>query len=470
MDVVAGRRPDVGLVPARASTMGGKENTLSLLPRTDSVVASAAKNTSAPNHGQPNGRLRILLSAFSCAPDVGSEPGLSWGLARALASQHDVWLLVDEHSRKSLEKALASEITSNTTKLICVKLPKICHIFYSATWRGYLYYCLWQIAAYLRGNRLHRQVHFDIVHHVSYANSWVPLWLAWLRVPFVWNRGVRCRVPWGALRYLSWRSKGVEILRNLSVLAGSVVTDWLTTRRAKAITTLDRTAVRPRGCPVLRSGCGGLAQQELTALLGLPVRTARGVRVATIGRLEGWKGQRFGLQAFAKLLKDYPECEYWLVGDGPERKGLEHLARKLHCADRVRFFGQVSRSQVLSLLSEIDLLLHPSLREAFGLAVLEGMAAGRPVVCVDRGALPELVGEAGIIVSASPWETLADRLCSALRVLTQDFDLRCHLGRIARRRAEAFAWDRQVHQLSALYRNLVETNATDCSGLLPPRQ
>ncbi|HXG34264.1 MAG TPA: glycosyltransferase family 4 protein, partial [Bryobacteraceae bacterium] len=364
----------------------------------------------------------------------------------------------------------ANRNSEQAVKFVFVKLPKIFRVFYSATWRGYPYYFLWQIAAYLKAKKLCRKIHFDVVHHVSYANSWLPVWFGLLPVPFLWNRGVRCTVPWRALRYFSWRSKAVEALRNLSVLAGSAVTDRLTTRRAAAITTLDPIAVEPEGCPVLRSGCGGLSQEELSVLLELPVRTGRLVRMATIGRLEDWKGQQFGLRAFARLLEDYPECEYWLVGDGPERTELKQLAKKLHCADRVRFIGQVPRSRVLSLLSEIDILVHPSLREAFGLAVLEAMAAGRPVVCLDLGALPELVGEAGIIVPASPWETLADRLCSALRVLVQDSDLRRRLGRIARQRAEAFSWDRQVHDLSALYRHLIETNGTVCNELFEPRR
>lgn len=442
-------------------------NILRDLRRTDSAVGSTGTEMTLRNSGHRKRRLRILLSAFSCAPGVGSEPGLSWSLAHALASEHDVWLLLDEHNRQSVNKILASETSRNELQLIFLRLPKIFRLFYSSTWKGYLYYCAWQIAAYVTAKRLLRRIPFDAVHHVSYANSWLPVCLAWLPVPFVWNRGVRCSVPWRALRYFSWRSKGVEILRNFAVLAGSAVTDRLTARRAAAITTLDRTAVEPQSRPVLRSGCGGLTREELTTLLALPVRTAPVVRVATIGRLEGWKGQAFALRAFARLLEDYRECEYWLVGDGPERTALEQLAKKLRCADRVHFWGQVPRPEVLSLLSDIDIVVHASLREAFGLAVLEAMAAGRPVVYVDLGALPELVGEAGIMVPALPPETLADRLYRALRVLVSDPKLRHRLGSIARQRAEAFAWNRQAHDLSAVYRNLVRTDASNPKELIP---
>jgi glycosyltransferase involved in cell wall biosynthesis len=426
--------------------------------RRDTAVAPRYAETTGRDSGPEKRRLRVLLSAFSCAPSVGSEPGLSWGLARSLACHHDVWLLLDEHNRPCLEKALASETIDSKLKFLFVRLPRIFRLFYRSTWKGYFYYCVWQIAAYFTAKRLHYQIQFDIVHHVSYANSWLPVWLGCLRVPFVWNRGVRCTVPWRALQYFSWRSRGVEALRNLSVRLGSAVTDRLTARCAAAITTLDRAAVSAGDCRLLRIGCGGLTTQEFTSLLELPVPTAGVVRIATIGRLEGWKGQGFGVRAFAKLLKDHPECEYWLVGDGPERTWLEQLAKKLDCADRVRFLGRLPRSEVLSLLSNIDILLHPSLREAFGLAVLEGMAAGRAVVCVDAGSLPELVGEAGIVVAASPVDMLVDRLWRALRVVVADADFRGRLGRAARQRAQGFLWNDQACQLSALYQDLAETS------------
>ncbi|HXG35086.1 MAG TPA: hypothetical protein VNJ11_17100, partial [Bryobacteraceae bacterium] len=150
MDVVAGPRPDTGLIPARGRTVASKENILSRLRRTENVVAPAEARSNALNCGHREGRLRILLSAFSCAPGVGSEPGLSWGLAHALASGHDVWLLLDEHNQDSVEKISANRNSEQAVKFVFVKLPKIFRVFYSATWRGYPYYFLWQIAAYLK--------------------------------------------------------------------------------------------------------------------------------------------------------------------------------------------------------------------------------------------------------------------------------------------------------------------------------
>ena len=105
---------------------------------------------------------------------------------------------------------------------------------------------------------------------------------------------------------------------------------------------------------------------------------------------------------FARLLRDRPNSEYWIVGDGPERQRLEVCARDLDCHRAVWFRGWQSREQVLALLSEVDVLVHPSLHEQFGYVLLEAMVTGRPVICLDVGGPSEVVGEAcGFKIPAS---------------------------------------------------------------------
>jgi alpha-1,3-rhamnosyl/mannosyltransferase len=89
----------------------------------------------------------------------------------------------------------------------------------------------------------------------------------------------------------------------------------------------------------------------------------------------------------------------------------------------------------------------PSLWEGFGLPVLEAMAAGVPVVASRRGALPEIAGEAALLVEPGV-EPLAD----ALGQLLGDPGLRCRLGEAGARRAQAFSWERTARETLAVYR------------------
>lgn len=94
------------------------------------------------------------------------------------------------------------------------------------------------------------------------------------------------------------------------------------------------------------------------------------------------------VRVFEKVSREIP-ARLLLIGDGPERSEAEHLARELKISEAVRFLGK--QEAVVELLSIADVMLMPSESESFGLAALEAMACGVPVVCTNIGGLPELV-------------------------------------------------------------------------------
>ena len=103
------------------------------------------------------------------------------------------------------------------------------------------------------------------------------------------------------------------------------------------------------------------------------------------------------VRAFKRLLAFHPSARLILIGDGPERAGLELLARSLNLGNSIVFVGYTDR--VGDYLSAMDLYVNPSLDEGFGIAVAEAMLARLPVVLADCGAHPELVvdGESGLL-------------------------------------------------------------------------
>ena len=146
-----------------------------------------------------------------------------------------------------------------------------------------------------------------------------------------------------------------------------------------------------------------------------------------------------------------------MVGDGPDRAASEARARELGVWGEVRFIGK--QEPVEEILSIADLFLMPSASETFGLAALEAMACGVPVVSSDVGGLPELNvdGETGFL---RPIGDVAGMTAAALRVLT-DPDLHARMAEAARRRAvDHFKLDRIVPQYEAHYARVVAGVAT----------
>jgi glycosyltransferase involved in cell wall biosynthesis len=179
-------------------------------------------------------------------------------------------------------------------------------------------------------------------------------------------------------------------------------------------------------------------------------------RLLSLGRLIHWKGFELGLRAFARAQSRLSHAEYWIIGDGPERKRLERLVHRLGISDRVIFWGYLPRSQVLEKLAECDALMHPSLHDSGGWVCLEAMAAGLAVVCFDLGGpAVQVTDEAGIKVSAVSPEQAISGLADALARLANDPALRAKLGSAARERVkDHFAWDEKGKFLAAIYKDV----------------
>jgi glycosyltransferase involved in cell wall biosynthesis len=118
---------------------------------------------------------------------------------------------------------------------------------------------------------------------------------------------------------------------------------------------------------------------------------------------------------------------------------------------RVAWLGHMADADLAGLMAEADAFCLPSLYEAFGLTALEAMACGAPVVASARGALPEVVDDAGLLCDPNP-----DEIEAALRRVLTDAALARRLGEAARERAERFTWERTAEGWLAALRRAAE--------------
>ena len=135
--------------------------------------------------------------------------------------------------------------------------------------------------------------------------------------------------------------------------------------------------------------------------------------IGTVCRLvEPKKGLRFLLQAMAVLARKYgqPPCQLLIVGEGPSRQELELLRDQLKLSAWVVFTG--ARRDIPRVLHAVDAFVLPSLYEGFGIAILEAMAAGKPVIATAVGGIPEFVlsGETGLLIEPGNVQALADAI------------------------------------------------------------
>ncbi len=175
--------------------------------------------------------------------------------------------------------------------------------------------------------------------------------------------------------------------------------------------------------------------------------------MATCSADQPLKGLRYLLHAYAHLLERYPKLELLLISKPNPGGKTEKLVQRLGLVDKVQFVNGISTEQMVRYYAEAAIAVVPSVYEGFGLPAGEAMACGVPVVSTDGGALPEVVGDAGVIVPAKN----VDALVEAIDSLLQDPQARAELGARAKKRIEEnFCWQVCAGQMTDYYLQVLD--------------
>ena len=157
-------------------------------------------------------------------------------------------------------------------------------------------------------------------------------------------------------------------------------------------------------------------------------------RIALIGRISPWKGQHIFLQAAQSVAERFPNVRFFVIGAAlfDEHKydeEIRQLPKKLGIENLVEFTGFCS--DIEEVIEGLDLVVHASMTgEPFGQVIIEGMAAGKPVVATNGGGVPEIVedGSTGILVPMGDVQAMADAICEILAdpVRAREMGIRGH--------------------------------------------
>jgi glycosyltransferase involved in cell wall biosynthesis len=177
--------------------------------------------------------------------------------------------------------------------------------------------------------------------------------------------------------------------------------------------------------------------------------------IGAIGRLVWQKGFEYLLESAPDILQVVPDARFLIVGEGPLRKRLEDLAGSLKVKER--FIFSKFMSGVNDVLSNVDLVVVPSLLEGFPLVTLEAMAMAKPIVATQINGIGEQIsdGEEGLLVPPKNPKALA----AAVLKLVQNNELASRLGIEARRKVETyFSVEKMVGETEKVYMSALEAN------------
>ena len=372
-----------------------------------------------------NAQMKLLVSAYACAPNHGSDHAVGWNWTTEAHRQgHDIWALVSPTHHDSIAGACRDNPDLGGIHWIFPDVPGwSLKQAVEPKWER-TYNLLWQWAALRHALSLHRQVRFDAVHHLTWGGIRAPTFLGLLKAPLIIGPIGGGETSPASLRdELGARGRLLERIRDLStatITINPLVYPGLRSAAVIFAYTKDTQNVFSSAVRNKTLVFTPLAIADLPAVHRRRASSGR-PKFLYAGRLLHWKGVHIALRAFTELRNHIPDAHFTVAGDGPERARLEEHVSQQNLHNHVTFLARVPQKQLFELYENHDLLLFPSLHDSGGFVVLEALSRGMPVVCLDLGGPRDMVTPtSGIVIGSSGRNTaqiaqdMAGEICRSL--------------------------------------------------------
>ncbi len=413
--------------------------------------------------------MKVLICAFACAKDPDMQFGFSNGgegilgqnIILQLIRFFNVSVLTHPINKEAIEKIVKKRNVPEID-FYYIDIPKFFN--FTKKWIQ-IYAYLWQIKAYFVAKRLNKENHFDVFHHITYANDWMASYIgALLPIPYMRGPGGGAqKVPENFLRGFSKKDYIKEKIRSLG--------QWMFKHdpffiigqnKAKVLLVCNHESFRalPKKwqAKAFFFSVNGIHSEEVSFLRSEGGHSNDNFLILSAGKLIKIKGFDLAIKAFKLFSDNVADAKLVIVGDGVELKNLKKLVKELNLEVKVIFKEWMSHGELFKQMLSCDIFLFASLRDGGGAVVVEAMAAGKPVVCFDlAGPALHIDEKCGIKVKADNPEQAAKDMSSALEKLYLNRELLSKLGGGAKEKAEKeYNWNKLGDKLFEIYKNTLK--------------
>ena len=393
---------------------------------------------------------KVLLSAYACIPNLGSEEGTGWTYATTLSQNNlAVHCLTQLKGEAAIEPLLSHY---PNLRVHYVVLPDWVEKAYFNGLPGmYFHYLYWQWEASRLARHLDKTNQFAIVHHITYGSLQLGSFMYRLGKPFIFGpvSGGQQAPPsmkqyfgpyWGRERMRTLVGRLLEHInpgfyKTLRLASRVIVTNADTDTLARRY--------QPDAC-IERMLDGGIS---LAFIPEIPVEHPPGkvLKLLWVGRMLPRKALELTIEALGRVKADLP-VELTIVGGrGDVVDQVPHYIEKYGVADRVNWVGHVTHEEVKQYYRQSDVFFFTSLRDSGSHQILEAMAYSLPVVTLDLHGQAEIVSDAsGIRVPVTDPETVTDQLARAIEWMAAHPHERLVMGRQAYEFALTQLWETKV--------------------------
>lgn len=408
--------------------------------------------------------INVLINAYDCSPNWGSEPGMAWNWISNLASYCNLYIITEGEWKEEIEEAVRKHPHKEHLHFyynpVSEKIRKMC--WNQGDWRFYWYYRKWQKNTLSIAKQLSLEHRIDVLHQLNMIGFREPGYLWKIKdIPFVWGPiGGMELMPIGYLEGATLKQKTVTYLKNYLngfqtkhstrvrnaieradalVAAVKGVKEKIEFYYHKDVALINETGCKVKGC------CEHIYRED------------EPLKILWVGKFDFRKQLGIAIHTIAKLTD--LKVELHIVGSGNEDDVAYYksLADSLRVSTKCCWHGIIKNDEVQKLMCTSDLLLFTSIMEGTPHVVLEAISNCLPVLCIDTcgqsAAVNEQVGRKIALTSASQ---SADDFAKHIRLLYHNKEHLSNMSTACIERQKELSWDNKAIQMVEIYKTSIQ--------------
>lgn len=411
--------------------------------------------------------LSILINAYACSPNMGSEPGMAWNWCVNLAKYCELHIITEGEFKDKIEAALPTLPQGNNMHFyynpVSSEIRKMC--WNQGDWRFYKYYKEWQWKTYMMAEEIIRQHHIDIVHQLNMIGFREPGYLWKIEdKPFVWG-------PIGGLKqfpssYLEGagikmklfnRIKNIvniyqikhdkrvnQALKKADLLISSIPDSYNAIKRYKGLNSI---IIPETGCFI----------DNDTVKRNMDEKANGDFRLLWVGKFDFRKQLNIALATMAKL-KNKSNIKLIICGSGSDDQVsyYKQMALNLGIEDNVVWKGNIENSKVKEEMRQSDIFFFTSVSEDTSTVVLEAVSCELPVLCFDTCGMGYVINESvGQKVPLTNPRQSAYDFAEKINYLYNNREYLQKLSDGCKQRQKELSWDNKAKQMVELYNKVI---------------
>jgi glycosyltransferase involved in cell wall biosynthesis len=407
---------------------------------------------------QEKSTLNVLVSAFACGPNWGSEVGMGWNWIINLSQYCQLHVITEKGFKEDIEKGISNVCLNYQPKFYYLDIGEKGRLLFwkQGSLSFYYYYKKWQKNAYNLSKEILNNNEIQILHQLNLIGFREPgyLWKHAKKYPYIWGPvGGINQIPLNFILRFDFKSMlfylGKNIIHHVQLSLSSRVVKSL---NAAAFVIAESSNTQK----VLKKKFGiqtVLIHETACNSKGFEFKQKNNkqIELIWIGKIQGTKALPIALKALSKV-KEKEKFHLTIIGDGPDEKFCKRLARKIHINNICSFTGKIPNVEVIEKIKKSDLLFFTSLKEGTPTVISEALSFGLPVLCHDTCGFGDIINkECGIKIPLISYNYSVNSFARALSKIAEERSILSKLSIGVIQERENLTWESNSKTMIDLY-------------------